>query len=130
MRHPEIAPEFASCLHYFMTNLEQTRGGRNANYKQMNMTNMSKAMSYNRLGNFLSSKGALLMRLLNETANLHDFHFHWLIVDWYSIAGQMPHLHRRFQDSPGALALLGRGGNRHGGQPGQAPPWRVGRLPG
>ena len=23
MRHPDIAPEFASCLHYSMTNIEQ-----------------------------------------------------------------------------------------------------------
>ena len=34
-RHDDFASDFATCLHHYATNLGQSRGGRNASYKQM-----------------------------------------------------------------------------------------------
>jgi hypothetical protein len=128
MRHQDVAPEFASCLHYFMTNLEQSRGGRNASYKQMSAVNSSKAWSYNRLGNLLGEHGAALARIFRGLADEGRARFDPFIIDWYAILGQMPQVHRYFNDSqtsagPGGGAA---GGRRAAGQ-GQVPPWRVGR---
>ncbi len=129
MRHPELAPEFATCLHYFMTCTEQTRGNRNASYKQMNTISMQKALSYNRLAQFLASKSGLIGEAVKQVlAGDHEYAFHPLVVDWYGIAGQMPAVHKRFEDTPGMLGLLGTG--RRGQAGALVPPWRVGRLPG
>jgi hypothetical protein len=124
MRHQDIAPEFASCLHYFMTNLEQSRGGRNASYKQMSSINSSKAWSYNRLGNLLGEQGAPLARIIRGLA--HDqFDIH--AVDWYSVLGQMPEVHRYFDDTQ-TSATASAGATARRAAQGQVPPWRVGRV--
>lgn len=127
MRHPSIAPEFASCLHYFMTNLEQSRGGRNASYKQMSAVNSSKAWSYQRLGNLLGEHGAALAAIFRSLSDEGRTRFDPYVIDWYAILGQMPQVHRYFDDAqtssgprPGATAA------RRAAQ-GQVPPWRVGR---
>ena len=128
MRHQDVAPEFASCLHYFMTNLEQSRGGRNASYKQMSAVNSSKAWSYNRLGNLLGEHGAALARIFRGLADEGRARFDPFIIDWYAILGQMPQVHRYFDDSQ---TSAGPGGGapaaRRAAQQGQVPPWRVGR---
>jgi hypothetical protein len=123
MRHQDIAPEFASCLHYFMTNLEQSRGGRNASYKQMSSVNSSKAWSYNRLGNLLGEQGATLARIIRGLANAQPDPY---VVDWYSVLGQMPEVHRYFDDSQTSATSAGPTARRAGA--GQVPPWRVGRA--
>lgn len=41
MRHEDFASDFATCLHHYATNLEQSRGGRNASYKQMTQVPIS-----------------------------------------------------------------------------------------
>lgn len=122
MRNPDTALQFATCLHYYMTAVEQTRGGRNASYKQMNMVTTSKVMSYSRFGEHLQSiRRRLSEAFLRLRISNHNRVFDPLIVDWYAIAGQLPHLHRRFDDS--AMASKIRGSVR----PGMAPPWRLGR---
>lgn len=98
MRHPDIAPEFATCLHYYTTNLEQTRGGRNASYKQMSVIAASRASSYARLGNMLAEKGHVLNETFRRLASEHAFYLDSLIVDWYSVLGQMPYVHRSFDE--------------------------------
>lgn len=125
MRHPDIAPEFASCLHYFMTSIEQTRGGRNASYKQMSAINSSKALSYNRLGNMLSAHGVVLAEVFRSLGNEHDFRFNPLIVDWYGILGQMPQVHRYFEDTSSGPSSRSIKKMKRSAQ-GQVPPWRFG----
>jgi len=122
MRHPDISPEFASCLYYFMTSLEQTRGGRNASYKQMNMVSTFKNLNYKKFGDWLSTNLHVLVAIFTDLERLHNNHFHPLIVDWYSIAGQMPQVHRYFDYTPSMDKVMPNG------QSGQGPPWRFGRT--
>ena len=122
MRHPDISPEFASCLYYFMTSLEQTRGGRNASYKQMNTVSTFKNLNYKRFGEWLSTNLHMLTTLFTELEKIHNNHFHPLIVDWYSIAGQMPQVHRYFDYTPN----IDKGVTNT--QSIQGPPWRFGRT--
>jgi hypothetical protein len=60
MRHEDFAPEFASALNYFTANLEQTRVGRNPNYKQMRMMSAARVTSYASLGTLLANKRGVL----------------------------------------------------------------------
>jgi len=123
MRHEDFASEFASCLHYYSTSLEQTRGGRNANYRQMAQINASKAWSYNRLGNLLAEKSDVL-RLAFQGIETHVIPtMHPLLVDWHSILGQMPQVHRYFDDSAAHNTSRMRR-TAHGGQ---VPPWKFAR---
>jgi hypothetical protein len=122
MRHPAISPEFASCLHYSMTNIEQTRGGRNASYKQMNMVSMAKVQSYNRFGKWLQDNDTVTMGVLREMQNFHSFNLHPLIVDWYKIAGQMPHVHKSFE---GYIDKNTKWQQEKGSK--AVPPWKLGR---
>jgi hypothetical protein len=143
MRHPAIAPEFASCLHYSMTNIEQvcvffvipvasntdlrwqntqTRGGRNASYKQMNMVSMAKVQSYNKFGNWLQDNEITIAGILRDVQTIHGFHFHPLIIDWYKIAGQMPHVHKSFE---GYINKNSKWQQEKGSK--AVPPWKLGR---
>jgi hypothetical protein len=124
MRHEETAAEFATCLHFYNTSLEQTRGGRNASYKQMSVTSMSRAASHRRMGDLLGSKTALLRRIFLELSQPHKRNLHVLIVDWHSILGQMPHVHRYFENSTVLQGLIKRA-RRQGPDPAYVPPWRI-----
>lgn len=123
MRHPELAPEFASCLHYYGTNLELTRGGRNASYKQMSVVATHRATSYAKFGNFLSDKAHLLREISTPLSSEHGFYLHPLIVDWYGVLGQMPYVHRYFEEPVDSWR-----GARAGSSDGNAPPWLDGRT--
>lgn len=125
MRHDEFAPEFASALHYFTTNLEQTRGARNANYKQMRMMSAARVTSYASLGRLLASKEPALRAVLrtvmaDETAR----QLHVLTVDWHAILGQVPPVHRHFEDT---TPWTGLSEARRAAAEGRVPPWRFGR---
>jgi hypothetical protein len=126
MRHPEIAPEFASCLYYYSTDLEHTRGGRNASYKQMSVITALKASSYTRLGNMLSEKSHVLREAFSSLSSEHGFYLHPYIVDWYSVLGQMPYVHRYFEEPTETWG--GQAGGRAGNNSGNAPPWKIGRF--
>ena len=128
MRHPEIAPEFASCLHYYSTDLEQTRGGRNASYKQMSVITASKASSYTRLGNMLAEKGHVLREAFSSLSSEHGFYLHPYIVDWYSVLGQMPYVHRYFEEPVDTWGGVGNTRNNGNNSAGNAPPWKIGRF--
>ena len=128
MRHPDFTAEFAICLHYYSTNLEHSRAARNASYKQMSSVSGAKIWSYNRLGDLLGEKIATLHKIFREMDDPLHTAFHPLLVDWHGILGQIPHVHKYFDDDAaqhggGAASKVGR---RSGGA-GQVPPWRVAR---
>ncbi len=125
MRHDEFAPEFASALHYYTVNLEQTRGARNANYKQMRMMSSARVTSYASLGRLLASKEALLRAVLREvTADDASSQLHRLTVDWHAVLGQVPPVHRHFEDM---TPWHGLSEARRAAAEGRVPPWRIGR---
>jgi hypothetical protein len=129
MRHEDFAAEFATCLHYFSTSLEQGRGGRNASYRQISQTAAAKSASYNRLGNLLGERSATLSAVFRQLRDPLTATFHVLLVDWYGILGQIPQVHRYFDDD--AAMHAGRGATaraRAGGGDGQVPPWRASRA--
>jgi hypothetical protein len=124
MRHPEFATEFANALHFFNASMEQSRGGRNANYKQINMTAAARVTSYKRLGNLLEEKGALLAEILQTLCQESSFYLDPWTVDWYNILGQMPTVHRYFDD-PGQYQ--GSSSRMRNELDNQLPPWLYGR---
>lgn len=126
MRHPETSCEFASCLHYYNTNLEQTRGGRNASYKQMTMTSNARIASYKRMGDLLGDKLPALNKFFTTLHDYGTFHFDPLLTDWHLILGQMPQIHRHFSTSDSFAAQVQRN-TRNPAAAGHVPPWRFGR---
>ena len=122
MRHPDTAAEFASALHYFATTLEQTRGRRNANYKQMTMINSARVSSYNKLGTLLDQKGPMLTKLIKDLCIPANNLLHPLTVDWYDILGQTPPVHRYFEDTTPYQGLTAA--RQMNAAQGQIPPWK------
>lgn len=125
MRYEPTAAEFATCLHFYGTSLEQARGGRNASYKQMSTVSTYRAISHKRFGDLLSAK----MQELRGTfellgLNLHNQLFHPLLVDWHTILGQLPHTHRYFQNTSLVKGLL-KTARRNGADAAHVPPWRT-----
>ena len=127
MRHPETATEFASCLNFFSTGLEQSRAGRNASYKQMASTSAARAASYKRMGDLLGRKLFELRPIFQGLEDPHDRVFHHLIVDWHSILGQMPQVHRSFFNTS-SLGNAVKRARRDADAAAHLPPWRVGRA--
>lgn len=125
MRHPETSAEFATCLHFYSTGLEQTRGGRNASYKQMSMTTHARTSSYRRMGDLLGDKMPELTRFFQSLENLHERHFHPFTTDWHYILGQMPQIHRHFDANDSFRRQASRRPNPNAA--GHVPPWRFGR---
>lgn len=125
MRHPDIAGEFASALQHFSNSLEQTRGRRNANYKQINMMNSARVISYNRLGNLLDQKGPMLTQLLKKLCTEASSRLHPMTVDWYAILGQIPPVHRYFEDTTPYHGISAS--RQASAAQGQVPPWRFGK---
>jgi len=126
MRFEPVASEFATCLHFYGTSLEQARGGRNASYKQMTTVNTYRAMSHKRFGDLLAAKMQQLQdhfAMLGE--NLHNRLFHPTIVDWYCILGQMPHTHRFFQNDSVVQDLLKTSARQSRADAAHVPPWRT-----
>ena len=130
MRHESTAAEFASCLHYYGTSLEQARGGRNASYKQMSTVAAYRAASHKRFGDLLAAKMPQLQAVFREMGeSLHNQLFHPLVVDWHAILGQMPQTHRLFQNTSLVKGLL-RAAPRNQADAAHVPPWRTMRPAG
>ena len=125
MRHPDFAPDFASALHFFSGSLEQSRGGRNASYKQINMMGAARVASYKKLGTLLAERSSVLKDALAELCTPAAFYLHPWTVDWYDILGQIPSVHRYFEDPSQykGISERGRGGNFDS----DMPPWLFGR---
>lgn len=125
MRHEDFSAEFAICLHYYSMNLEHSRSARNASYKQMSSVTGAKIWSYNRLGNLLGEKTATLNAIFRSMNNPLAAAFNPLLLDWYGILGQIPQVHKYFDDDAAQHAGANRIARSSGA--GQVPPWRVGR---
>lgn len=124
MRHPEFCIEFASALHFYVGSLEQSRGGRNANYKQVSMMTASRVNSYKIFGAMLSENGPLMRKIMADLCTTSSQYLHQLSVDWYDILGQMPPIHKYFDDP----SLFQAGATRRRGFANeQLPPWLVSR---
>jgi hypothetical protein len=101
MRHEEFAAEFAQALHFYSGFLEQSRGARNASYKQMRATEAGRVMSYKRFAAILESKWSTLSAIIRDLcAQESNFLLDSLTVDWYNILGQMPQVHKYFDEPP------------------------------
>jgi hypothetical protein len=124
MRHPMFSTDFATALYYYSGTLEQSRGGRNATYKQMSQTNSAKINSYRRLSTLLDDKWVELSKVISEiTKDASAYYMHTLTVDWYDILGQTPPMHRYF-DEHHSSSFLHSTGKRPGGGNQNEPPWR------
>ena len=124
MRHPETATDFATCLHFYSTGLEQARGGRNASYKQMSVVNSARAMSYKRMGDLLGAKMTVLTAYF-LTLEPHTRTFDPYLVDWYAILGQMPQV-QSFFDTQSVLPGFPK--RRRAPDAGEhVPPWKFGK---
>ena len=125
MRHEEFSADFATCLHFYTTSLEQGRAGRNASYKQMSQISTARAMSYTRMGNVLSDKMSVLTQFFRGLqSDPFECLFHPLMIDWHAIMGQIPQVHKYFDDD--AAQQGGAPRVQPGG--GQIPPWRMTRM--
>lgn len=130
MRHEDTAAEFATCLHFYGTSLEQARGGRNASYKQMSTVTTYRAVSHKRFGDLLAAKMLVLRGVFQKLGStLHDRLFHHLVVDWHTILGQMPQTHRFFENTSLVKGLL-RAAPRNRADAAHVPPWRTMRPAG
>lgn len=126
MRFEPTAAEFATCLHFYGTSLEQARGGRNASYKQMSTVSTYRAISNKRFGDLLAAQMLQLQNVfLRLSENLHHQLFDVLIVDWHAVLGQMPQTHRFFQNDSLVKGLLRQAARRTGADAAHVPPWRT-----
>lgn len=126
MRYEPLAAEFATCLHFYSTSLEQARGGRNASYKQMSTVSNYRALSHKRFGDLLGTKMLDLRAVFNTVLQgFHDRLFDPLIVDWHHILGQMPQTHRFFKNDSLVQGLLRTAERRNGADAAHVPPWRT-----
>ena len=131
MRYEPTAAEFATCLHFYGTSLEQARGGRNASYKQMSTVSTYRAITHKRFGDLLANRMIDLRNVFRELGNsMHSRYFDPLIVDWHGILGQMPETHRFFRNDSLVQGLLRQAPRRNGADGAHVPPWRTMRNAG
>ena len=123
IRHEKTTVEFAYCLQFFTASIEQSRGNRNASYKQMATVTSARNAEVRNLGEALSRHISPLHEAFQSLSDPHSWYFSELTVDWYDILGQMPQTHRAFDD----LAAFGVPGQRDLRGRDHVPPWRVGR---
>lgn len=124
MRHETFAAEFAQALHFYSGSLEQGRGGRNASYKQMRQTESARITSYKRFGGFLETHWRTLTQAIREITSDADHCLKPLGVDWYDILGQMPPIHRYFDEPHSFQGVADRQNSMDGGV---LPPWLFSR---
>jgi hypothetical protein len=131
MRFEPTAAEFATCLHYYSTSLEQARGGRNASYKQMSTVSTNRAITHKRFGDLLANKMIELRVVFHKLGMTpQNRYFDPLIVDWHAILGQMPETHRFFRNDSLVQGLLRQAPRRNGADGAHVPPWRTMRNAG
>jgi hypothetical protein len=124
MRDEGVASEFAQALHFYSGALEQGRGARNASYKQMRQTEAARIASYKRFGGFLETNWRTLGDAIREGGSLPGRYLHALTVDWYDILGQMPPIHRHFEEVSSFQGMSERQSDVDGGV---LPPWLFSR---
>jgi len=121
-RHAMTTVEFASCLQFFTANLEQSRGNRNASYKQMNQVAGARNHELRLFGAALARAMSTLMPVFEDIrTSLNGRYLCVYTLDWPDVLAQIPTSHRVFDDV-GAFGLMpARGQERYADQP----PWRV-----
>lgn len=102
-RMPELAPQLGMCLHFFMVKMEQDRGGRNANYKSMFNANTSNLLALHSMAKTFATKAHSLYKKIKQFKDDKGI-FHTCLVDWYSIARQMPSERQVFPGFRSAVA--------------------------
>jgi hypothetical protein len=123
MRHEEFACLFASALYHHITNLDHTRGGRNASITQTRNSMSLLAWEYKKLGTAISENSKIIWDVISARQGSQFAPIEKYTVDWYDILGQMPQIHRYFDDMAHMnMFTPGRVVNRRGQQ--QVPPWR------
>lgn len=115
-------------LYWHITDTEQNRGGRNPSYKQMNNSLNHYAQSYYALIRSINQANWDVMipenNVVLQVTRIHT-------IDWHSIVGQLPYVHKKFQSMRsynameyGAQAqrMQGVGGSRWRFAPGEGQP--------
>ena len=74
------------------------------------------------MGNALAAKRPILNQFFHSISDLANFWFHPTLIDWYGIMGQIPQVHRYFDDE---AAQNGPAPRMQNG--GIVPPWRFAR---
>jgi len=123
IRHERTSVSFAYCLQFFTASIEQSRGNRNASYKQMNTVTSARNTEVRNFGEGLQRHISVLRTAFRTMDDPHDWFFGELTADWYDILGQIPQAHRAFDD----MAAMGVPAQRDVGARDREPPWRVGR---
>ena len=113
-RDARLSPQFGLCLHFYMTKLEQDRGGRNANYKSMVNAHSSNLLSLNSLDAFFRSERGRLTTASAAVADPAARLFHVSTIDWYLIVSQLPLPTMQYTGLKRARAAAARG---------PLPPW-------
>lgn len=112
-RNAKTACTFAECVYWQINTIEQSRGGRNPSYKQMSQVTNSYIQCYYKLIRFI---GEINWNFFAHE-NIDTIFFHYLCLDWYSIVGQLPMLHGKYQH-PLHDDMHGGGPGGGGGHPG------------
>lgn len=89
MRDPVFAPHFGLCLHYYMTKMDQDRGGRNASYKAMFNATSGNLMALNAMNGFLTANRDRLQTVANRPLSDVERLFDVGVVDWYGLVMQL-----------------------------------------
>lgn len=108
MREPGMAAPFAHCLQYYMLSLENGRGGRNPSYKQMTSVSTFRAQSFKLFAQHFESKRPQMQKFYQDALDPHTALFHPYLIDWHSIVGKLPEVHRHYPRPDDAFL----GGNR------------------
>ena len=85
----------------------------------------AKAWSYNRLGNLLASKGQTLRAAFRLLEDPTQYCFHPTMADWHAILGQIPPIHKYFEDTTPYHGISAA--RQATAAQGQVPPWRFGK---
>lgn len=98
MRHPSTTHSFAVCLQSYMATLDQARPGRNSSYKVMSAATTARYQAFVRFTKELEGARTELAKVYTLIrASDHERFFGIYVVDWHSIAGQLPEVHRHFE---------------------------------
>lgn len=123
MRDASLSPLFASCLNFHMSTLDQTRPWRNPTYKQMTVTSTASAQQYYALLRSIDAKRVSIHKTFERLVEHEESRmFNPLVIDWYSIAGQLPQTHKHFRHRIDNLLFKRRRANQ------DVLPWKVART--
>lgn len=92
-RNKKLQTIMLDALYWQITNLENTKGGRNPSYKQMSSTTSSYTQSYY---SFYRALQAFKWSSLELPDEEYERLMHPLVIDWYGVIGQLPEIHKHY----------------------------------